>query len=288
MVHAFISLRTLISRFRVTVGFTLALVLVEAFVELLFPLFIGLAINGLLEDSYTGVAWLGGLGVAALTVGSARRFFDTRAYARIYTTIATEMVEREQERDAPVSTVSARAALITEFVEFLENSMPLVVSGTIGIVGILIIVATLNLSVFFACLGLLVIIAITFWASSGKNYSLNAGYNDQLEVQVDVLATRDVRAIGVHFSQLMSWNRKLSDLETLNYIVVWLGVVALLVYAPIATIDANQTEYGFAFAVITYVFQYIEGLVTFPIHIQQAIRLQEIGQRLNAPSSGDE
>ena len=78
----------------------------------------------------------------------------------------------------------------------------------------------------------------------------------------------------------MRWNRQLSDLETVNYAVIWLGVIALLTYAPIQVIEPGQTEYGFAFATILYVFQYVEALVALPLFIQQVIRLREISSRL--------
>ena len=138
------TLRQLIARFRWRVGATVTLVLVEAGIELLFPLFIGIAINDLLEDSSRGVVMLAGLGVAALAVGSARRFFDTRAYTGIYEAIATELVSREQRRGTETSKIAARTTLAGEFVEFLEDSMPEIVTASIGTVGMLVIIAGLE------------------------------------------------------------------------------------------------------------------------------------------------
>ena len=48
---------------------------------------------------------------------------------------------------------------------------------------------------------------------------------------------------------------------------------------PLVTDDA---EAGFVVAALMYVFQYIEGLMMMPLHIQQAIRLREISARLGA------
>ena len=274
------TLRQLIARFRWRVGATVTLVLVEAGIELLFPLFIGIAINDLLEDSSRGVVMLAGLGVAALAVGSARRFFDTRAYTGIYEAIATELVSREQRRGTETSKIAARTTLAGEFVEFLEDSMPEIVTASIGTVGMLVIIAGLDLSVFFACLGLLVLLVVTYWVSATRNLALNRGYNDELERQVTTIDSRQPDAIGGHFRALMRWNRQLSDLETVNYAMIWLGVIALLTYAPIQVIEPGQTEYGFAFATILYVFQYVEALVALPLFIQQVIRLREISSRL--------
>lgn len=276
------TLRQIISRFRWQVAATVTLVLVEAVVVLLFPLFIGLAINDLLDDSYRGVAMLGGLGVTALAVGSGRRYFDTRAYTGIYEAIATELVAREHERDTETSKIAARTTLAGEFVEFLENSMPEIVTASIGTVGMLAILAGLDLNVFFACLGLLGLLVVTYWASARRNLALNKGYNDELERQVTAIDSRQNEVISGHFRALMRWNRQLSDLETLNYVVIWLGVIALLVYAPIEVIGPEGADYGFAFSTILYVFQYVDALIALPLFVQQIIRLKEISTRLTA------
>ncbi len=276
-----ITLWGLFRRFKKKISLTLFLVVAESILDLLFPLFIGFAINSLLEQSYTGVVALGLLGVLALIVGSGRRFYDTRAYAGIYTTLSTEMVAREQEKEQSISTISARASLLTEFVEFLENSMPMIITSIIGLVGILAILSSLNLAVFAASLALLGLMIVVYLLSGKWNFRYNKAFNDTLENQVSALSTQDMGIIDKHFKTIMRWNIKLSDLETVNYFAIWLGIIGLLVYSPIAVIDSGITNYGLVFSILMYVFQYIESVVTLPYYIQQLIRLQEISGRLN-------
>ncbi len=276
-----ITLWGLFRRFKKKISLTLSLVVTESILDLLFPLFIGFAINSLLEQSYAGVIALGLLGVLALIVGSGRRFYDTRAYAGIYATLSTEMVAREQEKEQSISTISARASLLTEFVEFLENSMPIIITSIIGLVGILAILSSLNLAVFAASLALLVLVIIVYLLSGKWNFRYNKEYNDALENQVAALSTQDMGVIDKHFKTIMRWNIKLSDLETVNYFAIWLGIIGLLVYSPIAVIDSGIANYGLVFSILMYVFQYIESVVTLPYYIQQLIRLQEISGRLN-------
>lgn len=275
-----ISLTALLSRFRRKVSFTLFLVLADSVLGLLFPLFIGFAINGLLEDSFDGILALGGLGILSLLVGSGRRFYDTRAYADIYVTISEEMVAREQERESSVSKTAGRASLVTEFVEFLENSMPVIVTSVIGVFGVLVIIANLNWQVFWACVALFVLMVMIYLASGKKNLIYNEEYNNEIERRVDVLSSQTPKAIRKHFKSVMHWNIRLSDLETLNYAVLWLGIIALLVYAPVVVVDSGVANYGLVFSILMYVFQYIESLATLPLFIQQVIRLQEISTRL--------
>ena len=277
------SINSLLLRFRWKILFTFALVTLEALTGILFPLLIGIAIDGLLEDSIDGVLYLSIAGVAALIVGSARRFYDTRIYSGIYCRITPEMIQNETNKDASVSRISARTGLLTEFVEFLENSMPEMINALISVVGILAIIATLNIDVFFACLSILGLIVFIYTITGKFNYKLNTKYNNQLEKQVDVLTARDSIAIKSFYQELMRWNVKLSDLETINYFVIWVGVIAVFIYTPITVIGAGVLSYGLVFSIIMYVFDYTGSIVSFPLFIQQAIRLKEISARLAKP-----
>lgn len=276
-----VSLPTLIWRFKWRISLTMLLVVAEAVAWLFFPLVLGFAIDGLLADDYSGVAALAALALAALVLGAGRRFYDTRAYSGIYSIVATEMVERERARDTDDSAVAARANLLVEFIEFMENSMPMVVSGLIGVAGTLLIIAGIDLSIFVGCLLVVGLTVATYTVTGRLNLRLNKGYNDQLEHQVQAIASFSPAGVARHFRALMRWNVRLSDLETINYSVIFLGMAALLVYAPVTLIGGGVLEYGLVFAAIIYVFQFIEDLGQMPLYLQQLIRLQEITKRLS-------
>ena len=275
-----ITIISLFKRFKKKISLTSFLVVIESILNLLFPLFIGFAINSLLDKSYTGIIALGGLGILELLVGSGRRYYDTRAYSTIYKTLSKEMVEREQKNDSPVSATAARASLLIEFIEFLENSLPAIIGSFLGLFGILAIIFSLSRPVFWASVGLFVFMSLVYVASGKKNFEFNKGYNDQLEKQWAALSEKKMGNIERHFQKMMYWNIKLSDLETLNYAVIWIGIIGLLVYAPIVVVDSGVTNYGLVFSVLMYVFQYVESVVMLPYFVQQIIRLQEISGRL--------
>jgi len=276
-----ISLKKIIFRFKWKVLFTFFLVVIESVLEIFYPLLIGLAINDLLDNKYNGVIYLAVLGALSLIFGSARRFYDTRVYSGIYQNIASEMVNAERKKGSSVSKISARSTLLTEFVEFLENSMPDIIGGIISLTGILIILVTLNISVFLACIAVLLVMFTVYGLSGKLNYKLNAGYNTQLEKQVEVIESNKPEFIKNHYKLLMKWNIKLSDLETLNYFIIWISVIALFVYTPIVVIDGGVSKYGLVFAIFMYVFDYVDKSIIFPYHIQQLIRLKEISNRLS-------
>ncbi len=280
-----VSLNNLIIRFKWRISFTFLLIIVESLLTILYPLLIGLAINDLIDGKYQGIMNLTIFAGLSLLIGSARRFYDTRIYAGIYRVIAPEMVASEFKNGSSLSTVSARSSLINEFVEFLENSMPEVVGAIVTLVGVLSIIAALNIWVFFACLALLFLVAITYTVSWNKNFRLNSGFNNELEKRVSTLVSKNQELIKSHFKELMRWNIKLSDLETLNYFVIYIGVIALFIFTPFVVIESGVLKYGLIFAILMYVFDYIEKVIAFPLYIQQLIRLKEISNRLSQSSN---
>ena len=270
----------LVKRFRWRVVGTLALVVLESVGFLLFPLLMGITIDGLLEDDYRGLFVFFAALVVTLAIAAGRRFFDTRAYTSVYRTVASEMVENERRKGTPVSKIAARSTLLVEFIEFLENSLPMILGSFISITGTLVILFGMDARVGVASLGLIGLIGGVYVATLRLNTRFNTGYNDELESQVDAISSNSMPETMAHFRRLMRWNVKLSDLETINYSIIFVGVVALMIFSPVALVSEGA-RYGLVFSGIMYVLQYIEDLLSAPLHLQQLIRLREIGTRLS-------
>lgn len=276
-----LTLKTLAVRFKWRIALTNLLVFLESILGVLIPLFIGLAINDLLDGSLRGVIYLIVLGVSSVAVGSIRRVYDTRTYSRIYQIVAPEMVENEQKNGSSVSKIIARTSLLDEIVQFLEWSVPAVVGAAVYLIATLVIIAGLNRNVFFASLLVLLLTFIVYVTTGKINLKLNENYNDQLEKEVNALESRDHSVIRNYYKTLMQWNIKLADLGTFNYLIVMLGTTALLVYTPVAVIKGGVDYYGLVFSAVLYVFEFIAALIELPDNIEQVIRLREISSRLS-------
>ena len=119
-----VSVGSLARGYRWRIGLSLVLVLLEGFGYLLVPLVIGLAVDGLLADSYSGLLALAGLAVAIITVSAIRRLYDARLYASVFEDVAGDVAAREQAASSDVSVIAARAGLVEEVVAFFQESMP--------------------------------------------------------------------------------------------------------------------------------------------------------------------
>ena len=157
-------IQPILKKHQLQFSFTLLLILLEAILAILFPLFIGYAIDSAISGSHQGVIHLGLLGLAALIVGVGRRIFDSRFYAKVYQSIGLNTISNIEGNVA--STKSARLGMVRELVEFLENSLPELISNVIGLIGVIGIIATLNVNVFYGSLLIIFIVFISlgvFW-----------------------------------------------------------------------------------------------------------------------------
>ena len=259
-------------------GFTLFLILTEAFLSILFPLFIGQAIDDTLANGNQGIINLGILCLILLIVGTGRRVFDSRYYAKRYQEIGTKVSLKSKDQD--ISTKSARLTMLKEFVEFLEFSLPELINALIALLGSIIIIAKLNLSVFAGTVLTTILVMTIYLFSSKKTMRYNKNSNDEFENQVKTLATHDQHKMRIHLKKLMFWNVKLSDLEALNYSLVWILLTGLLLVSLNISVNNDFIQYGAIFSLVMYVFQYMEGISQVPFYYQNWLRLKEMSYRL--------
>ena len=270
-------MRALLGRFAGRFALTMLLVVLEAAGWILFPLVIGRAIDAVLSDTLRGLIELGVLGTVTMAIAIVRRLVDSRAYARIYTTLGQEMVVDAAEHST--STKTARLGMLKEIVEFFENSLPELVNSALGLVGTVLILSVLNLPVFIGCLAVS-LVTVTIYALTGKlTTRYQEGLNDEHERQVDAVDSGDPVRVARHIRRLMRWNIRLSDLEAANFGINWVFMLGLLVFAVTAAAQSTA-EYGAVFAIVMYVFQFIESMLALPFYYQQWLRLREISSRL--------
>ncbi len=254
------------------------LIIWESIIDLLFPLFIGFAIDGAIKGSQVGVVQLGVLWLMAILIGGGRRYFDSRFYAKIYQKIGTKILSK-MKTDQP-SVKTARLGMINEAIEFMENALPELIANIIGIFGVVFIIASLNLHVFIGSLIATFLVFSIYFLSSKKTIRLNSSYNDELEKQVAIITTNDQDQLAIHLKNMMKWNVKLSDLEVFNFSISWIILIGFLVMSIWLSTVTGVIEYGALISLIMYVFQYIGAIIGLPIFYQNWLRFKEIKERL--------
>ncbi|MEO1244838.1 MAG: ABC transporter six-transmembrane domain-containing protein [Pseudomonadota bacterium] len=262
--------------YRLKIAGTLSLLAVERMLGVAVPFVLGVAINDLIAGSFRGVWWLIGLESVALLIGTARRLYDSRVYAGIYTDVADNTAQRT---DLSVSRRAARLGLARELVDFFEWELPELLAALVGILGALAMLLYLLPTVGGLSIVVGVLVGVVFAISRNRMFNLNKLLNNELERQVTMLESGRVFSRWRHLSRLARWRIHLSDLEAANFAIAELFLSALIIGAVVLTVRTGLSV-GEVFAVLTYLIGLAENLIVLPWTYQQSIRAHEIGGRI--------
>lgn len=280
--------RLLFRRHRPALLATYSATAVENTFELLYPFAIGLAINDLIDDHRRGLIVFVAIWLAHTAVGLARQRFDTRVASRIYADAATELVVDQRHRDVPASTVVARAALVRNVVDVLEDDVTRAITALFACVGSLVMLAIYDTVIAGAAAALVVPVAVLNLRLARRSRRLHAAVNDELEHESALITSAQPEPVLRHYRLLARHRIALSDAEASTWGVLELAVIALAVLAFVRVtngIDALD-ETGTVYATIAYLWSYVSSFDDIPPLTQSLANVRDIGTRMGPSPAG--
>ena len=274
-----LTIGALLGRFPGRIALTWAMTLGETALMALIPLFIGFAIDGLLEGSFRELVHLAYLSGGLIALSVLRRVYDTRVYGSIRVAFGKAQVSRGQ--DVPVSALNARIGMGRELVEFLEETLPMAMAGIVQLVIAVIILYSfaprLAVAAGVAAAGSVAIYALFH----RRFYRLNGELNQQTEKQVGILERRSSHPALSHLLRLRRQEVRISDTEAALYGLVFLLLMASILFNLWYATTAVVVSAGAIFSIVSYSWDFVEGTLTLPMTLQNWTRLSEIMRRLN-------
>lgn len=113
---------------------TYLLVLVEFTIAAFVPYLLGKALDQALVQDWSFFWIYVGISTLALFLGTGRRMWDTRAFLRIWATVATDAAKQLLDRGVAIPKVISRQALIERYANFYEHILPTFLCGAVDIV----------------------------------------------------------------------------------------------------------------------------------------------------------
>jgi ABC-type multidrug transport system fused ATPase/permease subunit len=267
---------------------TYTLTFLENLFELLYPLVIGFAIDGLLKSSYMNLMPLFCTWFANFITAISRHLYDTRIFTRIYSDLATMfIVEQSKQKSAMgqaraprIAQIAARSTLSREFVDFFEHNVPQIITTLFGFVGALAMLFFYDGQIGLYCLALLIPLLVINLIYARKSRRLNENLNDQLEREVEIIATCHPETVRSHYTLLAKWRVRLSNAEAVNYGLMELFTIALVATILFRTMAIPGIQAGEIYAIVSYLWNFLTSLDDVPVLVQQFTRLQDIGDRM--------
>ena len=253
----------------------------ETLASLMRPYLLGLAVDGLLEGSYRGLIALSATHLLYLVIGTTRHMYDTRTFSAIYMTYVTRLLTQPAGPEE-LSRRSALSTLARQVTDFLEYDVNYLVEAFYNIVGSLVLMFVYDRTVVSICLAILLPVFLLGRRYGASAARLNREQFDELERQVDIIATQDAPLVTAHYQRLRTLQIRISDLEAKNFGATELFVlVALSGSLLVAAGEAGiSMPVGSIIALYSYVMRFASGLETIPYTIQRLGALRDILRRV--------
>jgi ABC-type multidrug transport system fused ATPase/permease subunit len=274
-------LRNIICRHRSRLILTYFLFGLEMLGSLLRPFFLGEAVNDLFKNNYEGLIILSIVHFSWLIIGIIRHRFDTRTYSAIYTSFVANFLSR-RIKATDVSKLSAHSTLAREFVDFLEYDLIYVLEAAFNIFGSLILLYFYQSDIVIVCIVILLPVSLISHLYGRKMRKLNQHKNDELEKQVDVIATGNINHIRNHYNNLRNWQIKISDKEAWSFGMMELMVMGVIVLSLLIITRSPGTaiEAGSLIGLYNYLLKFLSGLDAIPYTVQRLSSLNDITRRI--------
>ncbi len=273
-------IQTIVKQYKYKLLLTYSLFAVEMLGLLLRPYFLGEAVNDLIKGSYHGLFYLAGAHLLWVITGTIRHRYDSRTYSDIYTSLVVSLMSRNKNKE--LSKMSAHSTLSREFIDFLEFDLNYIIEAAYNIVGSMILLFFYDTQVVLLCLLMLIPVTITSYFYGKRMRRLNKLKNDELEQQINVLATRNPLRINEHYNKLRKWQIKISDQEAWNFGVMELLVMAIITVSllTVSSVNGKIMPAGDMIGIYTYILKFVSGLDTVPYMIQRFATLKDILHRV--------
>lgn len=272
---------------RLSITGTYTLTLLENLCTLAYPAITGWAVDGLLKGSYRGLSALIAVWLVHLVTAFVRQRFDTRVFMGLYARLAVLTVADQKRLGHGTSIVSARVEMMRDMVGFFEADVPAMFSQVVTVVGSLVMLFTYDLQAGFIAMAVLLPMGLVnawYWRRALR---LHRGLNDQIEREIaDIEAARPLR-LRRHFGRVRRWHVQLSDSESWTWTVTELATIVALVVLLIDFTRSASFSAGAIYAVLAYVFDYLEGLDSAPALVNNVARLRDIRARLGNAEAAD-
>ncbi|HEY1845315.1 MAG TPA: ABC transporter six-transmembrane domain-containing protein [Buttiauxella sp.] len=260
---------------------TLALVVAENVIYLLYPLMAGFAINAIIQGQPLHALVYALVVFVMWAIGAARRSMDTRTFARIYAGLAVPVILAQRKDKHSHSTIAARVTLSREFVDFFETHLPTLVTSVASVIGAVVMLLVIEFWAGVACLAVLGFFCAFLPSWTRRNESLYEKLNNRLEKEVGFVGVASERTLHKHYRFMARLRIKLSDREAFGYLSIGIAAAFLFSITILLMTAKGVGNAGHIYSVMTYMWMFAMSLDDGPSLLEKYSQLKEIGKRVN-------
>jgi ABC-type multidrug transport system fused ATPase/permease subunit len=269
-----------LARYRIILTYLLSIA--ASVFMMLYPLLVGNAVDGTLAHNVWALVPLVAVWLTHIGLDLFRQVYDTRTFARINSAAATDLIAQQRQAGQTTSTISARVNMQAEFSSFFAYDVPGTIMYILGPLGALFMLFRFELwTGFVATAYLFATVVFNLWLYPISK-RLHQRLNSRTEKSVEIVEAPELLDVKEHYKSLANDNIDISDFDAKTWGVVEIATMGLFVLAVIRLGGVSALSIGEAYAVISYVQRFTDGVRQVPYLMQRLSRFADIRKRIES------
>lgn len=211
------------------------LLIIQYVLMSLVPLWLGKAIDGLMQNDYKNLTILLAIDISALAIGTFLKRYDTRVFMKIFSEKAAKVVEMLTSKNTNPNKITNRYGLVGYYTDFFEFSLPQIIQASIGTATSLIILFYADYRIGIICGLLFILMCFCNLVNSYRTQKIDLDIQNLKEEITQKIMDRE-SSFGSIFNLGRKYIRK-SDIDATNFfcvdslsIIMHTSTMLLLVY----------------------------------------------------------
>lgn len=289
------AVRQVITKYRYRIGLILMFVLIENIAWIIEPTFFGKLLDALIGHFYDHekidyflplFVWII---VYLINVigGSLHRLFSGGTFARMYTDVATKVIEESKSRGEPYSKMLVRTELVKEYIAFYKERLPEMLWELSASVGAVIALFFYDYRIGLVCLFVIFPVAYINNLNRKKVTMLQKDVHDNQEELYKLIENRDLSRIHQFFHNMISPKTRIARWNSFSFTIVKVFLVIIFVVVLFICVDVDNFSTGKIYSIVAYLWTFIGQTDYLPDLMETLGSIKDLDNRFEEDNAPD-
>jgi ABC-type multidrug transport system fused ATPase/permease subunit len=257
--------KQIMSKYRKSIGLILLFVLIENLAWIIEPTFFGKLLDALIEHFYDHekidfliplFIWIMVYFINVLG-GSLHRLYSGGTFARMYSDIATRVIEESKSKGDQYSKMLVRSELVKEYITFFKERLPEMLWQLSASVGAIIALFFYDYRIGLVCLAVILPVAYINNLNRNKVTQLQKDLHDNQEELYKMIENRDTDKIHQFFNNMISPRIRIARWNSFSFTSVKTLLVVIFIVVLFICVDVDNFSTGKIYSIVAYLWTFI-------------------------------
>ena len=283
------------SKYRSSIGLILLFVLIENLAWIIEPTFFGKLLDVLIEHFYDHekvdyliplLIWIFVYFINVLG-GSLHRLFSGGTFARMYSDIATRVIDESKSKGDQYSKMLVRSELVKEYITFFKDRLPEMLWQFSASAGAIIALFFYDYRIGLVCLAVILPVGYINNLNRKKVTELQKDLHDNQEELYKMIENRDTTKIKQFFDNMVSPRTSIARWNSFSFTTVKTLLVIIFIVVLFICVDVDNFSTGKIYSIVAYLWTFIGQTDYLPELMESLGSVKDLNMRFERDNEGN-